>query len=524
MGLASGGGAHSVGDPVNLPPVDRHGQQAIEVSLKRLVRSCRRWQLFWLQQWICESCYPLGMHLRLRYRRRNQIAPLRVDSDGHCSRLGRRRVGAFGAALVLALAAQAGAAADPSTQARDHLAKAIEQIEAERYSLARTYLEPVLVSPWITARQRSRAFFYRGFTFAAEEMYVSAALDYVRALEFQPSLPQALSGLAHLRAEGLGIVRDEAAAFRYALKAARGGDGAARVRVGVSYLPSDVAKARYWLQAAADQGFVPAYVHLARSWRRASTDAPDPDAARRWYELAEREGQVEATLALGYMFRDGEFGTADPAQAARRFERAAEGGSGHAMVALAHLHLVGEGVARDLRRAGDLYADAAHEGIAAAFTGLGHLSERAGDPALAERWYRRGAEANEPPSQYRLARMMLADEDDGRLEEAVHWLQRAAGAGHPEAESAAAWILATSTRAELRNGPLAVHLAERAVAQSEDADTLDTLAAAWAEQGEFARAVEAQRRALEFAATNERQRAELQRHLASYEAERPWRE
>ena len=79
--------------------------------------------------------------------------------------------------------------------------------------------------------------------------------------------------------------------------------------------------------------------------------------------------------------------------------------------------------------------------------------------------------------------MLLADRAGDRLEEALHWLQRAAGAGHAAAQNAAAWILATSPRDEVRNGPLAVHLAERSVEQAEDADTLDTLAAALAEEG-----------------------------------------
>ena len=193
---------------------------------------------------------------------------------------------------------------------------------------------------------------------------------------------------------------------------------------------------------------------------------------------------------------------------------------------LAHLHLVGEGVAMDLARAHALYSEAATEGLAAAFTGLGHLLESAPEQDLvaAEQWYLRGAQANEPEAQYRLARLMLADQGQDRVEEAVHWLQRAAGTGHGGAQNAAAWILATSTREGVRNGTLAVHLAERAVTQSKDADTLDTLAAAWAEQGDFDRAIEAQRQALRQVATDTRQHRELLEHLASYEARKPWRE
>ena len=453
-----------------------------------------------------------------------------VEPDAHCSRIGFRRCRFAAGALALLVGVQTalGTPDDPGELARSHLARAIEYIRAERYTLARSYLDPVLVSPWITARQRARAYYYRGFAFASEKMYVSAAQDYVRALEFHPSLPQALSGLAHLYGEGLGLVRDDAAAFRLALKAARGGDGAARVRVGVSYLDSDIARARYWLGAAAADGYVPAYVHLARSFRRQFTDAPDPEAARGWYERAERAGSVTATLALGHMFRDGEFGAPDPAAAARRFARAAAAGSGHAQAALAHLYVLGEGVPRDPGRAHALYTEAATLHVAAAYTGLGHLHETgagaARDEVRAEHWYRRGAEADDRVAQYRLGRMLLADRAGDRLEEALHWLQRAAGAGHAAAQNAAAWILATSPRDEVRNGPLAVHLAERSVEQAEDADTLDTLAAALAEEGDFARAIASQRLALERIDVDDRRRGELLARLASYEAGRAWRE
>ncbi|MYE83349.1 MAG: hypothetical protein F4X36_16225 [Gammaproteobacteria bacterium] len=453
-----------------------------------------------------------------------------VEPDAHCSRIGRGHCRCVAGALALLVAVQTalGTPGDPGERARDHLARAIGFIQAERYTLARSYLDPVLVSPWITARQRARAYYYRGFAFASEQMYVSAAQDYVRALEFHPSLPQALSGLAHLYGEGLGLVRDDAAAFRLALKAARGGDGAARVRVGVSYLGSDIARARYWLAAAAEDGYAPAYVHLARSFRRAFTDAPDPEAARHWYERAEDAGSAAATLALGHMFRDGEFGTPDPSEAARRFERAAAAGSGHAQAALAHLYVLGAGLPRDPHRALALYTQAAARQVAAAYTGLGHLYETgagtARDEVLAERWYRQGAEADDAVAQYRLGRMLLTEPAEDRLDEAVHWLQRAAGAGHAAAQNAAAWILATSRRDAVRNGPLALHLAERAVEQAEDADTLDTLAAALAEEGDFARAIASQRLALERIDVDDRRRGELLARLASYEAGRAWRE
>jgi tetratricopeptide (TPR) repeat protein len=64
-----------------------------------------------------------------------------------------------------------------------------------------------------------------------------------------------------------------------------------------------------------------------------------------------------------------------------------------------------------------------------------------------------------------------------------------------------AWVLATSPEAEIRNGPRAVQLAERAVqlTQSKDPTRLRTLAAAYAENGEFLAAVPTATKALELA-------------------------
>jgi hypothetical protein len=71
-----------------------------------------------------------------------------------------------------------------------------------------------------------------------------------------------------------------------------------------------------------------------------------------------------------------------------------------------------------------------------------------------------------------------------------------------EALRRAAWLLATSPEASLRNGEEAVALAARSVSLSSgrDAASLDALAAAYAESHRFADAVATARRALAVAA------------------------
>jgi tetratricopeptide (TPR) repeat protein len=86
----------------------------------------------------------------------------------------------------------------------------------------------------------------------------------------------------------------------------------------------------------------------------------------------------------------------------------------------------------------------------------------------------------------------------GRTREAIGELERVerADPNHADALSMLAWILATSREAALREPARAVMLAERAAAlAASDASTIDTLAAAYAANGQFERAVAAAERA-----------------------------
>ncbi len=438
----------------------------------------------------------------------------------------RMRIGSL---KLLILLVSFGANGDPSERMQHYFARAAEYVEAHNYALARTYLEPVLISPWITREQRARAYVTQAFTYAAQGLYVSAALDYVRALEFDPDQTTALAALSWLYAHGLGVAQDEDEALHLAFEAARRGDGYARVYVGLALMDEDIEEARSWLLKAAEDGYAPAYVHLAHSFRSAVADEPDPEEAKRWYEAAAEDGSAAASLAIAYMYRDGELGEPDGKEAARRFAILADNGYGHAKVALAHLYLAGEEVDRDVARAFTLYREAAEQGVTDAFTGLGYLYETGTgtgvDLANAEDWYRRGAEQDDPVAQYLLGSLIFQPDQEDRTATALYWFERAASAGHAGGENNAAWILATSRHDRIRNGTLALHLARRAVAQGEGPGTLDTLAAAYAENGDFARAIDVQRSAIAtISPETESLRAELAGRLAKYEAREPWRE
>lgn len=86
-----------------------------------------------------------------------------------------------------------------------------------------------------------------------------------------------------------------------------------------------------------------------------------------------------------------------------------------------------------------------------------------------------------------------------------------------------AWVLATSPEDELRDGKRAVELATKAceVTEYKQAHILSTLAAAFAESGDFDTAIEWSEKAVEMGADQE---AQLTKELASYRGGEPWRE
>ena len=118
----------------------------------------------------------------------------------------------------------------------------------------------------------------------------------------------------------------------------------------------------------------------------------------------------------------------------------------------------------------------------------------------------------------------------GKTPEALaHWREGLrVDPNHLALLSQTAWVLATCPEASVRNGAEAVELAKRAVQLSggKDPAVLDTLAAAYAETGRFAQAVETIRQALALATQqNEHPLIEgLKARMALYEAKTPYRE
>jgi tetratricopeptide (TPR) repeat protein len=91
-----------------------------------------------------------------------------------------------------------------------------------------------------------------------------------------------------------------------------------------------------------------------------------------------------------------------------------------------------------------------------------------------------------------------------------------------------AWLISTSPEDSLRNGKLAIELATKAceLTKYKEAHILSTLGAAYAETGNFEKAIEFSKKAVELAKKNKRAdiQSSLEKELESYQAKKPWRE
>ena len=96
----------------------------------------------------------------------------------------------------------------------------------------------------------------------------------------------------------------------------------------------------------------------------------------------------------------------------------------------------------------------------------------------------------------------------------------------PDVLNNVAWFRATCPEANFRNGKEAVELATRACTldQWKDADEIDTLAAAYAEMGNFAEAQRYQQKAMDLLSENEALRPKFRARLEQYRAKQPVRQ
>ena len=146
--------------------------------------------------------------------------------------------------------------------------------------------------------------------------------------------------------------RQKEEAYRIFLKEARQGNPAAMVNLAVSSLGGwgtqpNAGAALYWLQAAADRHYGPAFYDLGILYFKGCGVRQDVAKAFHFFDLGASAGHAASQVNLGYFYDHGLGVPQDHAAAAGWYRQAAESGEAQAQYNLADLYLHGEGVPKD---------------------------------------------------------------------------------------------------------------------------------------------------------------------------------
>jgi len=225
--------------------------------------------------------------------------------------------------------------------------------------------------------------------------------------------PPAQAELARRYLVGVGVSSNATTALEWFGKAATNGFALAQANIGVLYengvgVQKDLATAIGWYRRAADER-LPFAAHRL-GWLSQQKAAPqlDPKDALQLYELAAEQGDMEAAHRLAYLYWNPPWG-----------------GSIDSQTAVYWLSF------------------AASKGYLPAFAGIGwyYMSsqvvdgrETATDYQEAERWFKTGAERNDPGCEYGLAMLELKlHESSPDLAEVRKWLLKSASKNYSDA-------------------------------------------------------------------------------------------
>ncbi|HET9032996.1 MAG TPA: tetratricopeptide repeat protein [Dokdonella sp.] len=186
------------------------------------------------------------------------------------------------------------------------------------------------------------------------------------------------------------------------------------------------------IRAAALTGEIAAQFLLGQMHCEGRGVALDASEGLHWYRLAANSGMPEAMNMVGRCHELGTGTVADAVLAAVWYRKSAQAGHDWGMYNYANLLATGRGVTESRSEALSWYRKAADLGHAKSMNLVGRYLEEgwevAQDPIAASSWYRKSAEAGDFRGQASHAQILI---EQGRVSEAVTWLQRAVDAGSP---------------------------------------------------------------------------------------------
>jgi len=336
-------------------------------------------------------------------------------------------------------------------------------------------------------------------------------LDYTEALKWyrmaaNSGYAPSQINLGGMYSNGIGIEKDNREARKWYLKAAEQGVAQAQYNLGMKSfngegVVQDYVEAERWFLKAANQGLINAQQNLGNMYFEGRGVSQDYKVAIKWYRLAAEQGSAMAQNNLGLMYRNGQGVIQDYKVAIKWYRLAAEQGYAIAQYNLGLMYNSGQGVIQDYKVAIKWYRLAAEQGSAMAQYNLG-LMYNSGqgviqDYKAAIKWFSLAAEQRHADSYYLRGKIyqerLEYDQSISDIKKTI-----AINPNHARALNSLAWIQSTAKNRKYRNGKEAISHAKKAVSLTnrKDATILETLAAAYAEDAQYEKAVETIREAI----------------------------
>lgn len=322
---------------------------------------------------------------------------------------------------------------------------------------------------------------------------------------------------------------------------AKQNDTAAQTAVGAFLATQDrLDDAVNWLRAASRTGNLLANSILARIYWEQARSTEDPDARVELldevlenYLHAIALGSADAMYALGVLYLNGQYGEDNLVSGVSLLQQAAALDNSDAEMFLAHLYYAGEVVEQNYATARTYYAKASSAGNPFARRAYARFlldpsTMQNGDPDLLDA-LKDQAKDGDPESMVLVGNLYARGlGTNPSVRQAVRWFKKAVNHDSENASivNEVAWTLAVSNNQQLRQPKYARRIMDHLMTANAEArmrpEYLDTWAATYAANGEFERAAELQKEALQIADSEEFQdvRDVLQAHLEDFQSGR----
>jgi TPR repeat protein len=368
------------------------------------------------------------------------------------------------------------------------------------------------------------------------------------------------AGLGFCYMLGRGVSQNDKEAFVWTKKAAEHGESKAQWNLGVLYMegkgvPKNTNEGLIWIEKGAVHASASDQRKLGYDYEYSSEVFPQNlERAAYWYQQAADKGNCCGLYSLGLCYVDGKgvqqsyekgFNLLKEARSQNceyaicylrenyygpELAGKASAGDSQAQLKYGRCFLDGLGVEKNPEEGFKWVKKSAEEGNKYALNVIGILYEKGvgtdKNAAMAVANFKKASEKGNVSAQTRLGYIYRKGELTTKdMKESVKYLNLAAKAGEPLAQNDLAWIYATSANADLRNGEQAVLWATKAIASAKTPEPFlyGTLAAAYAENGQFQKAIDAQVKAISMLKP-ESKNEDFIAPLKSYREQKAWRD